>query len=145
MVYWSAALLLTLTAIAWASTAVQDAPTQARLLLHPKTTGEMIFWVLVVAPTAGFCEEVLFRGMLLSFIARETGDVLLAIALPSLAFGALHYAQGLFAVVVTGVMAALFAAVAVHTGSLWPGIVAHTLYDAVAPFLFRLDEPQDAS
>ncbi len=86
----------------------------------------------------GFSEEVMFRGFLLSALRGVMG-VWPAVILSSVLFGAVHVTNGFITgawgpAVVQASMAAMsglaFAALRVRTGSLWPGIVLHGLWDA---------------
>lgn len=148
MVLWSAGLALALAAIAFAITEIEDAlkipPTRHRILMQPRTIGETAVWSLIVSPTAGFCEEVLFRGVLFFALMDMTHDVWLSVALASTLFGIVHAPQGLVAVLGTAAIGAVLALGFVFTGSLWPSIIAHTLYDMAVPFLSRLDEFSEA-
>ena len=51
----------------------------------------------------------------------------------SLYFGALHAYQGLAAVPVIAIWGFLFAYSYLKTGSLYPGMIAHTVVDGIAP------------
>jgi membrane protease YdiL (CAAX protease family) len=132
MINWSAGLLLAMAAVAWIASAIQEAlkiqPTRVRLLLQPTTTAETATWSLLVSPTAGICEEILFRSMLVPFAIRE--------------FGVVHFTQGLTGILATAAMGAILAMGLIFTGSVWPSIVAHALYNMAVPFLFRIDEAE---
>lgn len=143
MVLWSAGLTMALGAIAFAFSEIEEAlkipPTRFSVLMLPRTTRETAIWSLVVSPTAGFCEEVLFRGLLMFALTEMTNDLWLSIALSSVMFGVIHAAYGPLNVLATGAMGVVLALGFVYTGSLWPSIVAHTLYDMAVPFLARID------
>ena len=51
------------------------------------------------------------------------------------AFALLHSYQGVLGVVRTGVIGVTMGAVFLHTGSLWPPMVAHVLIDLVVGFV----------
>ena len=59
----------------------------------------------------------------------------MALALTSGAFALLHSYQGVLGVVRTGVIGVTMGAVFLHTGSLWPPMVAHVLIDLVVGFV----------
>jgi membrane protease YdiL (CAAX protease family) len=138
-VFWTGSLVLMWAGIAWLFTVVQRAlglsPTQARLQIQPRTPRETIVWSLLLAPTAGICEEIVFRGYFVSQLLR-TQDEWVAIAVSSLLFGLLHIPQGVLGVLAIGLMGATAAYMFVTTGSIWPAIVTHTLYNMAVPFLF---------
>lgn len=144
MLNWAAGLAVAMAAVAWASTAVEDAlripPTRLQLLLPPRTVRETITFSLLVAPTAGICEEIVFRGILLPFASDQTGDLWLGVAISSAVFGLVHYPQGILAVIATALMGAILAIGFTYSGSLWPCIVAHALYNMAVPFLIRYDD-----
>jgi membrane protease YdiL (CAAX protease family) len=150
LIYWSAGLLLALGVVAWAASAIQQAmripPTRVRMLLQPETTRETATWALLVSPTAGICEEIMFRSMLVPFATRELGgDIWLGVAAASLVFGAVHFTQGLTGVLATAAMGAILAVGLISTGSVWPSIIAHTLYNMAVPFLFRVHAGSEAA
>lgn len=144
MVLWSAGLTLALGAIAFVFSEIEDAlkiqPTRLSLLILPRTTNETAVWSLMVSPTAGFCEELLFRGLLMFALMDMTNDLWLSVALSSVMFGVIHAAYGPLNVFATGAMGVVLALGVVYTGSLWPSIVAHALYDMAVPFLSRMDD-----
>ena len=146
LMFWSGALLISWYGLVWLFTALQKSlglsPTQARLFLQPRTVSETAVFSLVVAPTAGFCEEVFFRGYLVSFLMR-TQEEWLAIVVAASLFGIAHLAQGVTGMVASGLMAASAAWMFVVTGSIWPAIAAHTLYNMSAPFLFDVRGQED--
>ncbi len=79
---------------------------------------------------AGIGEELLFRGVLQTALDRHF-PVLVAIALPSFLFGALH-ARTLFYAVAAGIAGAYFGILFWGTGSLFAPIVTHAAYDYIA-------------
>ena len=101
-------------------------------LLMPSTPREKVWAALVVAPSAGFCEEFLYRGFLLSVCSHWCHSVGWGWVLSSVAFGLAHTYQGVSGVVRVMIMGALLAWPAVHLGSLYPSMAAHFLIDAVA-------------
>lgn len=139
LVFWAASLFVLWVAMAWAFSALQKAlkvaPTAARLSLQPKTATEAAMWILLVAPTTGFCEEVFFRGYIVSLVL-EMDARWVAVVVSAGLFGLLHLAQGVIGVLAATLMAGTAAIVLIETGSLWPPIVAHAFYNMVAPFLF---------
>ena len=84
---------------------------------------------------AGFGEELAFRGYAIPAVIVAGGSVPMALALTSGAFALLHSYQGVLGVVRTGVIGVTMGAVFLHTGSLWPPMVAHVLIDLVVGFV----------
>ncbi len=97
--------------------------------LVPRTTLERRAWV-VASVSAGITEELTYRAFALAFFASIFGNANLApIAIASCAlFGLAHLYQGWRGVVLTALMGALLAGVAVASG-LVVAMIAHTLID----------------
>jgi uncharacterized protein len=97
--------------------------------LSPRTTEEQrLFKVLAV--TAGFCEEFLFRGFALWYFAKLAGPVA-GFALAALMFGIGHLYLGRMHVVRTTIVGAVFGLLVVGTGSLWVAIALHVAMDLI--------------
>ena len=112
----------------------------------------VVLWVLVNTFLVGLSEELMFRGVLLQAL-RHTVSIVPAVALTTLAFGAIHslnvFITGdLRAAVIQSTAAALsglfFIALRLRTGSLWPCVVIHGLWDCAA-FLLAMSSPEDAA
>ena len=84
---------------------------------------------------AGFGEELAYRGYAIPAVIVAGGSAPAALALTSAAFAVLHSYQGVLGVVRTGVVGVIMGAVFLHTGSVWPPIVAHTLIDLAVGFV----------
>lgn len=84
--------------------------------------------------TAGFCEELLFRGFLI-WVLQPLVGLGLAAALSALLFGAAHAYQGPAGVIRTGLFGLVFTAIVLLTRSLWPAIVLHAVVDAMGGVL----------
>ncbi len=102
------------------------------LLLIPRTAREKLWSVMIVAPTAAFCEEFLFRGFLLSQLTYWCHSVGCAWVGSSVAFGVAHCYQGWSGAVRAGLLGALLAYPVVRVGSLYPSMLAHWMIDAIA-------------
>jgi uncharacterized protein len=96
--------------------------------LAPTNSTERAMWV-VVSITAGVCEEILYRGWLLSLFGAALGSVWLGLLISSILFGYAHAYQGRNAIFSTGVGGAVFGIVFVVSGSLIPGQLLHTAID----------------
>jgi membrane protease YdiL (CAAX protease family) len=81
-------------------------------------------------------EELFFRGLVLRSLARRGGPVL-AVVGSSLLFGLVHFQTGMGAASDAALMCAigafglLLAVLAIRTGRLGPGIVAHMTFNAI--------------
>jgi membrane protease YdiL (CAAX protease family) len=97
----------------------------------------VLLWILFNTFLVGLSEELMFRGVLLQAF-RRTVSIWPAVALTTLAFGAIHilnvFMTGeLRAALIQSAAAALsgllFIALRLRTGSLWPCIIVHGLWD----------------
>jgi hypothetical protein len=86
---------------------------------------------LLLTITAGLCEETIFRGYLQRQFSGWTKSAALGIALQGILFGGYHSQLGLFSVINNVVGALLYGALAAWRRSLRPGMIAHTVGDAV--------------
>ncbi len=96
--------------------------------------------LLVIAVTPAICEELAFRGFILSGL-RHMGHKWGAIVLASLFFGLAHglLQQSLSACVV-GIVIGY---VVVKTGSLWPGVLFHFTHNSLSVLQARLTPDLD--
>jgi membrane protease YdiL (CAAX protease family) len=105
--------------------------------LMPRTGGERVA-MAGVALTAGLCEEFLFRGFALWYFTALAGPVA-GFALAALLFGLGHLYLGYAHVLRTTLLGAVFGAIVLLAGSLWPAIVLHAAIDAIGgEFGYRL-------
>ncbi|HET6423490.1 MAG TPA: CPBP family intramembrane glutamic endopeptidase, partial [Planctomycetaceae bacterium] len=84
--------------------------------------------LLAFALAPAVCEELAFRGFILSGF-RRTGRDRLAIILSGLAFGVMHLIPQ--QVLNAALLGMLLGWIAVRTRSLWPGIVFHFVYNGL--------------
>ena len=136
---WAISFLLVaniiLTGLAWVLAQVGlPMPGELSLLIPQDPLGRVV-WVLV-SLTAGFCEETAFRGYLMTRIRilGKTKSWLIPTAVSALAFGICHAYQGIPGLIVITVYGVMFSLLYIRTGSLWPGIIAHSLQDVMALF-----------
>lgn len=108
----------------------------AVVALLPRTIGERVTWILF-AMSAGFCEEVVYRGYLRTELTVLARSAWLGIALQAVLFGFAHAEQGIFAMIRFAMYGVLFAVVAVRRGNLLPCIAAHAFVDLCAGFAAR--------
>ena len=105
-------------------------PSQALRNMLPQSAAEIAVYLLVVL-TAGFCEELIFRGYLqrqfTALTRREWGGI----TLQAIAFGAAHGYQGWKYMLLIAVFGVMFGLLAHWRRSLRPGMLAHAIQDAV--------------
>jgi membrane protease YdiL (CAAX protease family) len=93
---------------------------------EPYTVVATLLVAVLVAP---ICEEIFFRGFLFPGLARGMA-IWGAVVVSALLFGIAHTDVGSFVVLV--VIGVVLAVVRWRTNSLWPGVVVHTLNNAIA-------------
>jgi membrane protease YdiL (CAAX protease family) len=96
--------------------------------LLPASRGEAWVFSLIVSVSAGFCEELVFRGYLLPLL-RDHAGTFPAVALSSLAFGWWHLYLGASHMLRSAAMGAMFAVIVLLTDHLWIAIALHALID----------------
>jgi uncharacterized protein len=127
--FWFAALLI-LSVVA-RLLGIHAAPTQATQFMIPHTGAEMAVWVLL-AITAGICEETIFRGYLQQQFIAWTRNVPAGVILSAIFFGAGHVYQGVRQAALIGVYGALFGILAAWRRDVKPGMIAHGWQDTFA-------------
>lgn len=115
---------------------LKAAPNQAVRSMFPHGPMEVTLWLLM-SLTAGFCEELIFRGYLQRQFAALTNSVWAAIVLQGLSFGAAHGYQGWKLMVVISVYGSLFGLLAQWRRSLRPGMITHFVQDGLGGLLAR--------
>lgn len=98
--------------------------------LIPSSRGEK--WGFAgLSVCAGFGEEITYRGYVLAMLVPLLGTFG-GVAVSSAVFGVLHTYQGVQGVLRTAVLGAVMATGFLATGSLWPVVLAHVLFDILA-------------
>jgi len=100
----------------------------------PRGAVECVLWV-ALSLSAGFCEELVFRGYFQRQIAAWTGSQAIAVLLQGVLFGILHGYQGVAASARIACFGALYGAVALWKKNLRPGMLAHATTDILSGIL----------
>jgi CAAX protease family protein len=135
--------------------AVQHLGVERRAALRGRLGGVEFFlphtpaehrWFLLVSLTAGFCEELLYRGFLTWLVASYVG-LPSAIAVAVVAFGLGHASQGRSGIIKTALFGLVMSLVVPLTGWLVPAMIVHVLVDIGAGdlgFAVYYDRPAPA-
>ena len=99
--------------------------------LMPETANEKWLWVLL-ALSAGICEEAVYRGYLQQQFTAFTRNVPAGIFLSAAMFGASHAYQGIRPALLIAFGGLLSGILALWRKSVRPGMIAHTLQDLLA-------------
>ena len=105
--------------------------------LLPESGSDIAVWTVLCA-SAGFCEELIFRGYLLRQFGALLGAMWLGVAAQALVFGLAHGYEGWQRMVLIAVEGVVLAAVALWRKSLRPGMGAHFTQDFVSGMLGRI-------
>jgi uncharacterized protein len=109
---------------------VKTAPNQAIRNLLPQGPIEVVLF-LATSLTAGFCEELIYRGYLQRQFTGLTHTVAGGIVLQAIAFALTHGYQGWKFVLLIAVLATMLGLLAHWRRSLRPGMIAHALQDGI--------------
>jgi len=88
--------------------------------------------------TAGFCEEVIYRGYFQQQLRAWTNNLALAIVAQGILFGASHGYQGWRFMVLIAVYGCLFGILAAWRKSLRPGMMAHAWQDLFSGIVLKV-------
>lgn len=99
--------------------------------------GAQIAVYLLLSLTAGFCEELIFRGYLFRQFTVLGKSVTAGLLLQAILFGLAHGYQGPKLMLIVTVYGCLFGALAAWRRSLRPGMIAHALQDSVIVLIAR--------
>ena len=117
--------------------AVQHLGARGRAALRGRLGGMEFFlphtpaenrWFFVLSLTAGFCEELLYRGFLTWIVASYVG-LPAAIGVVVVAFGLAHASLGRSGAIRAGLTGLAMSLIVVLTGWLVPAMIAHALID----------------
>ena len=104
--------------------------------LLPRGILESVVWI-PVALSAGFCEEIAFRGYLQKQFQAITGSAGWAILFQAMVFGIGHLYEGVGPVGRITLFGVLFGLLALWRKSLRPSMVAHAWSDIFGVIIFR--------
>jgi len=102
----------------------------------PDGRTEIITWLCLCA-TAGFCEEVIFRGYFQKQFGILLGSVWGGIAVQAMIFGGSHAYEGWRQMIRIAVFGFMFGVLAWWRKSLRPGMMAHFAQDSIAGLMGR--------
>ena len=112
----------------------RGAADQATQFLLPQGGSEIALWILV-AITAGICEEGIYRGYLQKQFTALTRNVPAGIVFSALLFGLGHSYQGWARASGIALMGAMAGALAYWRRSVRPGMIAHAIQDVLGAFV----------
>lgn len=120
--------------LAFLSITMKFSGVEAAKFMFPQTPLELGVFV-ALGVTAGFCEELIFRGYLQRQFTAWTGQVAAGVVLQAIVFGIGHIYQGIKGVIAITLYGALFGILAAMRKSLRPGMMQHGAQDAFSGIL----------
>jgi membrane protease YdiL (CAAX protease family) len=102
----------------------------------PHQALDIALWI-ALSMSAGFAEELVFRGYFQAQFHALTRNASIALVLQAILFGVTHGYQGARACVTITLYGLLMGALANARGSLRPGMIAHAWTD-IAAGIFRI-------
>ena len=105
--------------------------------LAPGTNLELAVW-FCLSWTAGFCEEIIFRGYLQRQFAAIGRSAVVGIILSSIVFGASHGYEGAARMFLIAIFGLMFSLLAWWRKSLRPGMIAHAWHDSLSGAVLRM-------
>lgn len=131
------AVFLAWTAVASAADRMTGSTTSKAVQdLLPRGPAEIAVWVLL-SLSAGFCEEVVYRGYLQRQFHALTGSALAAVLIQAVLFGISHGYQGVRNVILITLYGTIFGVLAWWRRSLKPGMILHAWTDVVGGLFQR--------
>lgn len=97
-------------------------------MLAPRSTFGLVMWVLL-STTAGYVEEIIFRGYLQQQFAVLSGNIYVGLVASAIVFGSGHGYEGTRRMILIAVYGAMFGFLTLWRKSLRPGMMAHAFHD----------------
>jgi uncharacterized protein len=136
-IFWTIALVVLAVIGLLAQLLHLSAPQKALAAMAPRTALEMLLWI-ALSCSAGFVEEIAFRGYLLRQFASPAHALWLGVVGSSIVFGLAHAYEGAAGMVAIGAYGALFCGLAILRRSLRPGMIAHAWHDIFSGVVLTL-------
>ena len=105
--------------------------TEAVRQLLPETRKEKLVAIFLLSPSAGICEEFIYRGYLLKVFLEVFHSDVAAWLLSSIVFGLAHSYQGYIGVLRASLVGFFLAFPVLHYESLYPSMLVHFGIDAL--------------
>ena len=101
--------------------------------MRPRSSAELALWI-VMAITAGVCEETVYRGYLQQQFSAWTGRTSLGAVLQAVVFGLSHAYQGMKYALLIVAIGCIYGVAAVIREGLRANMIAHACLDIAAAF-----------
>ena len=122
--------------VLWRFLQPNPADVRSLVVLLAESPGEKALWV-AMSLSAGFCEELVYRGYLQRQFEAWTGWILTAVVLQAVLYAIAHAALPPDIMILVFVLGLFFGVFAAWTRTLLPGMLMHTAIDLLAVFAKR--------
>jgi membrane protease YdiL (CAAX protease family) len=122
----------------WCAAPYDQAPAAFPAIMYPATTLEAALWVFA-AVSAGFCEELIYRGFAIRVLVGRGMRTWLAVVLASLSFVMIHGAAGLIMLPMLFLVGVVYSGIFLWRKSLTLGILLHAVFDLFAVWAVRVE------
>ena len=112
----------------WMQSMEDSAAEQIKFMLGRNTLSDLLLNIVFIAFFAGVGEELFFRGVLQRLFIKVTRNPWTGILISAAVFSAFHFQ--FFGFIPRFLLGAVLGAIYWYSGSLWPAMAAHFLYDA---------------
>ncbi|HYH14734.1 MAG TPA: CPBP family intramembrane glutamic endopeptidase, partial [Flavisolibacter sp.] len=112
----------------WMHGKENEARTQISFLLSRRTPTDLVLNIICIALFAGISEELIFRGVVQRLVIQGTKSPWIGILVAAFLFSFIHFQ--FFGFIPRFLLGILLGAIYWYSGSLWPAIAAHFIYDA---------------
>lgn len=121
----------------WMKQAEETAAKQIAFMLKRDSVQDLLLNLLFIATFAGVGEELFFRGVLQRIFIRLFKNPMAGILVTAFVFSAIHLQ--FYGFIPRFILGVLLGMIYWYSGSLWPAIVAHVVYDAFAVVAIYFD------
>ena len=112
----------------WVQSMEDEAARTLQAMLADTSITALIINVVFIAAFAGIGEELFFRGIIQRLFIKATRSPWAGIIITAILFSFFHFQ--FFGFIPRFLLGALLGAIYWYSGSIWPAIVAHFIYDA---------------
>lgn len=136
-VFWiMSTVILAALAVPFRLAHMQDAQ-KTIAQLAPQTLLELLVWI-ALSVTAGFAEELIFRGYLQQQFTRIGGRAWIGVVASALCFGSAHGYEHFTGVVLITAYGAMFSVLVLRMRNLRPAMIAHAWHDIFTGVLLAI-------
>jgi uncharacterized protein len=115
---------------------------QASSVVLPANAAERK-WFAIAAVTAGICEELLYRGFLMSYLPANfsmlAGQLILISIISGIIYGLSRAYLGIRGIATTALIGFIYAIVYTLSGSILPAMVFHIMAELIAMWLWQTE------